>query len=168
MVYRWVSVFFAIVFIFSCEDKIKTPQDALVKGYVTDSLLQPIPEAKVITIPSVRFVRTDSSGFFSMELFPRPYAFRISKESEDIPTTLSDSLTTIDTVITQDTLGVTDTLLLAYFYHIFKSGTIYYLDDTTDTFNLQDGQVLDLDTLIMTVIDSIKFDTFLIRVDTLP
>ncbi len=168
MKYRWLSVVALVIFALSCEDKIKTPQDAIVRGYVTDSLLQPIPEAKVNTIPSIRFVRTDSSGFFSMELFPRPYAFRISKESESIPMSLSDSLTTLDTLITQDSLGFPDTILLSKFYRIFKSGTIYYIDDTTDTFNLQDGQVLDLDTLIMTVIDSIKFDTFLIRVDTLP
>ncbi len=142
-----------------CEDKLESPKAATVKGSVIDSLLSaPVESVKVATKPSMDYTYTDSTGFFQLVLPPRSYRLILTKEAQYETLLVSVDTTVIDTL---ENNQLVDSLTFRY----WEIGTLYP-DDTTDEFELQSEQVLDLGTLVIpVVIETTEFITT--RIDTL-
>ncbi len=138
-----------------CEDKLESPKAATVKGTVVDSVFSaPVESVKVVSKPSIDYTYTDSMGFFQLVLPPRSYRLILTKEAKYETLLVSVDTTFLDSV---DNL-VVDSLT----FHYWEIGTLYP-DDTTDEFELQSEQVLDLGTLVIpVVIETTEFITTVI------
>lgn len=180
-----IFILTTLIYATGCKETIKDPEEGYFKGRVVDSTGNPIDSVHVATFPPHMSTYTNANGYFQLRVFPRVYKLLINKGkffvarietvNNEIDTMNFGVLTaqfvdtTYDTTIVIDTThGAPDTFTLALTIVQTIVDSSFYESVTTDSIDLQPGQIYDYGDITMDTFDIIgviSADT--IQIDTL-
>ncbi len=168
---------FSILLLAAC-DKIENPSPGYITGVVKaaivdtsgDTTVTALAGASVGTLPHHARATTDSSGRYTLEVFPRTYQV-YAKHDPDVRETMTMVDSVLLTEVYVDTVAdSTDTLIITTtITHILDSllhvETVTYDSTMSDEYEVNEGQTVTIPDLVLPAVKS-YLDSMFITVDT--
>lgn len=170
---------FSILLLAAC-DKIENPSPGYITGVIKaaivdtsgDTTVTALAGASVGTLPHHARATTDSSGRYTLEVFPRTYQV-YAKHDPDVHETitqvdsvLSTTVVSVDTIISDsaETLIIT-TIVEEVLDSILHTETTVYDSTMSDEYEVNEGQTVTIPDLVLPAVKS-YLDSMFITVDT--